>query len=249
MSRQTIIAGNWKMHKTIAEGIQFLDALSIPSPDRSKVEIMLFPAATALYSLGRHRPDLSFGIQNIHEAPFGAFTGEVSAQMAAECATVALIGHSERRHVFMEQDEQINLKIKAALSQGLRPMLCVGEKLEQRQAEQSEAVVLNQLERGLQGLDSQALQKLMIAYEPVWAIGTGLSATPEQAQSMHRLIRQRLKEMDLEQQPILYGGSVKPENARDLLQQADIDGLLIGGASLHAQNFSDIIALAFELLS
>ncbi len=248
MPRATIIAGNWKMHKTVSEGIQFLDALNLSQPVKKNPEILIFPPATSTFSLSRHRPDITFGIQNIHEEPQGAFTGEISAAMAAECATVALIGHSERRHVFMETDDRINRKIKAALQAGLRPMLCVGEKLVERRLEKTESVVLNQLTTGLDGVDLSDLKQLMVAYEPVWAIGTGLTATPEQAQTVHALIRQNLESMGLTDIPVLYGGSVKPENARELLTQPDIDGLLIGGASLQAENFSAIIALAYGLV-
>jgi triosephosphate isomerase len=247
MTRPTIIAGNWKMYKTVLEGIQFLDALVLPDPPRPGLEVMIFPPATALYTLGRHRPGITIGAQNLHEEPSGAYTGEISASMVRECATVALIGHSERRHVFMEDDSRINRKLRAALNAGLRPMLCIGEKLEERQGGQTEELVLRQLDRGLEGLSAPDLGSLMLAYEPVWAIGTGLTASPQQAQDVHNLIRKHLTGLGLSQVPILYGGSVKPDNARDLLIMPDIDGLLIGGASLQAQNFSDIIALAFEL--
>jgi len=249
MSRTIIIAGNWKMHKTISEGIQFLDALALPTETKQGFEVMLFPSATALCSLSNHRPELSYGIQNIHEEPFGAFTGEISATMAKELATVALVGHSERRHVFMESDQRINLKIRAALQANLRPMLCIGEKLEERQQNKTEEIVLSQLRLGLKGIKITDLKQLMLAYEPVWAIGSGLTASPDQAQTVHALIRRELKNMGITDTPILYGGSVKPDNAHALLLQPDIDGLLIGGASLQAQNFSDIIALALELLS
>lgn len=248
MPRPIIIAGNWKMHKTIDEGIRFLDDLKLPGPAQKNPEIMLFPPATALFSLKRHRPEITFGIQNIHEEAFGAFTGEISAAMAAECVTVALIGHSERRHVFMETDDRLNRKVKAALTAGLRPMLCVGEKLVERRLEKTEEVVLHQLRSGLEGIAPTDLNRLMIAYEPVWAIGTGLTATPEQAQAVHALIRRELEPMGLVETPILYGGSVKPDNAEELLVQPDIDGLLIGGASLQAEKFSAIIALAYGLI-
>lgn len=248
MNRPTIIAGNWKMYKTVEEGIQFLDALTLPPP-KAGFEVMIFPPTTALYSLSRHSRAITFGAQNLHEEASGAFTGEISAAMVKECTTVALIGHSERRHVFHEDDTRLNRKVKRALETGLRPMLCIGEKIEQRQGGKTEAVVLEQLAKGLEGFEALALQSLMVAYEPIWAIGTGLTASPQQAQDVHALIRKQLSSLGLAQVPILYGGSVKPDNARDLLLMPDIDGLLIGGASLQVQNFSDIIALAFELLS
>lgn len=234
------------MFKTVEEGIQFLDALTLPTA-KEGFEVMIFPPATALYTLSRHRKDITFGAQNFHEEASGAFTGEISADMVKECTKVVLIGHSERRHVFNEDDTRINLKVKRAVDAGLRPMLCIGEKLEQRQAGKIEEVVLGQLKRGIDGLTPEKLSSLMVAYEPVWAIGTGLTASPQQAQDVHALIRKQLTNMGLGQVPILYGGSVKPDNARDLLLMKDINGLLIGGASLQAQNFSDIIALAFDL--
>ncbi len=248
MSRPIIIAGNWKMNKTVSEGLQFLAELTLPPGNKPNLEVMIFPPATSLYSLGRQRPELTFGAQNIHEQPSGAFTGEISATMTRECATVALIGHSERRHLFQESDRRIREKVLAALQSDLRPMLCLGETLEERQQGRTDSVVLRQLEQDLSEIGASKLGRLMIAYEPVWAIGTGLTATPQQAQEVHALIRRQLTTMGLGEAPILYGGSVKPDNARELLCQADIDGLLIGGASLQAQNFSDIIALAYELL-
>jgi triosephosphate isomerase len=210
-------------------------------------EVVIFPPAISLPAAALS-PDrdasVALGVQNIYHEDKGAFTGEISAPMAAEAgATFALIGHSERRHVFGETDADVTRKVRAALRGRLLPMICVGEKLEERRAGKLEEVILRQLDAGLAGLGDSP-ERFMLAYEPVWAIGTGETATPRDAQDAHATLRGRLRQALGEraaQVPILYGGSVKPENAADLLSQADVDGLLVGGASLDPASFARIV--------
>ncbi|MFQ5770339.1 MAG: triose-phosphate isomerase, partial [bacterium] len=192
---------------------------------------------------------IKIGGQNVHWEDEGAFTGEVSAHMLKEAGCeYVIIGHSERRHVFGENDQDINKKIRKALEIGLKPIFCVGEKIEERRNEQTQKVVEKQLRTGLMEVNLNTANDLVIAYEPVWAIGTGENATPQQAEEVHLFIRELLSELFDEdcshQMRIQYGGSVKPANAKQLLQQPDIDGALIGGASLHANEFSEIIKTA-----
>ncbi len=231
-----IFAGNWKMHlgptaaRTFLEG--FLGQYA-PTADR---EVWFFPPAVSLAVVAnavRHRPGLAVGAQNVYWEKTGAFTGETSVPMAADAgATLALVGHSERRHVFGETDDDTGRKVRAALAGGLAPVLCVGETLEEREAGATTAVVLRQLEV-LAGLGTD-LARVTIAYEPVWAIGTGKNATPEDAAAVHATIRQRLVTLGSRPEAIriLYGGSVKAKNVGDLVRQEGIDGVLVGGASI-----------------
>jgi triosephosphate isomerase len=218
----------------------FLDQYSRQN-DRT---ILIFPPALSFATVAAaiaDRRDILLGVQNVHWADQGAFTGELSVAMARDAgARVILVGHSERRHVFGETDEETALKCAAAERAGLTPLLCVGEKLEQRDAGQAEAVVLEQLRAGLSQMKQLALREVMIAYEPVWAIGTGRTATAADASSMHGAIRSELRNIVGDRAaatPILYGGSVNTANAAGLLAAGDIDGLLIGGASLDAGSF------------
>ncbi len=248
MSR-LIFAANWKMHHGPAQaGTLVREILSRwrPQPDR---EVIFFPPALSLPAVvaelrSAGRRDLAAGVQNVHWVPKGAFTGEISAPLAVEAgAAWALVGHSERRHKFGETDEETGRKVRAVLAAGLAPMLCVGELLEERQAGRTEEVVLRQLTAGMAGLDAASTARVAIAYEPVWAIGTGVNATPADAAAVHRSIRRWLVERSPKaaRPAILYGGSVNPGNAAALLAEEELDGVLVGGASLEAESWLKIL--------
>jgi len=248
-TRRPLIAGNWKMFKTGAEAERTaLELVELIGPAPGP-EVMLAPPFTALSAVNEAiaGSPVTLGAQNMHWESRGAFTGEISPDMlhAAGCRYV-LIGHSERRQLFAETDETVNRKIKAALTTGLAPVFCVGETESQRRADQTFPVLDKQVADGLQGLDSGVLNRLVIAYEPVWAIGTGLAATADQAQEVHRYLRKwitdNLGTALADQIRILYGGSVKPANVAELMAQPDIDGALVGGASLEAQSFAQLVA-------
>ncbi len=245
--RERIIVGNWKMHKTGQEAAAFIEMLS-PQVRDATDRVFLAVPFTALESATSASLGTSIviGAQNMHDAPAGAFTGEISAQMLkAVGAKFVILGHSERRHLFGENDAFINRKVLRAFHEGLRPLLCIGEHLEQRQRGETHTVLSTQLDLGLADVSLQHLDALIIAYEPVWAIGTGQTATPGVAQIAHRFIRDHLAEKwgpkVADKIPILYGGSVKPTNATVLMAEKDIDGLLIGGAALEVESFSQII--------
>jgi triosephosphate isomerase len=243
-----VIAGNWKMHKGPTETGEFCARFAELAATREDCTLILFPPAisltTAVAVLGEEQ-GLYLGVQNIHWEPAGAFTGEISAPMAKDAgARIVLVGHSERRHVFGETNEMTRLKVAAALDAGLTPILCVGETLEQREAGRVEEVIVAQLDEGLSGLEPDAIASCLIAYEPVWAIGSGINATPEDAAAAHGMLRRHLVELIgtrlASGVPILYGGSVRAENAGDLSAAADVDGLLVGGASLDPESFAAI---------
>lgn len=232
-----IIAGNWKMHKTIEEASLFLEAL-IPMIRGAKARVLIAPPFTALSKCCKIAAgsQIEIGAQNMGDAEEGAYTGEISGRMLKEAgASFVILGHSERRTIFGETDALINRKLHRALSDALTPILCIGETDRQREEGESEKVLKRQLDGSLKGISD--LKKVIIAYEPVWAIGTGKSATPEMAQEMHWTIRQHLGQ----KLPILYGGSVKPANIESLLIQPDIDGALIGGASLEVEAFAKMV--------
>ncbi len=247
MSR-VLFAANWKMHHGPAAGRALVKAVLARCRPQEGRELLFFPPAPSLAAVAdeaKGRRDVAVGVQNIHWEPKGAFTGEVSAGIAAEAgATWALIGHSERRHKFGETDEQTGKKVLAAFAAGLSPMLCVGELIEERRAGKTEAVVLRQLAAGLGGLDAAATARVVIAYEPVWAIGTGVNATPSDAAAVHRTIRAWLRDRTppAARASVLYGGSVSPAHAAALLAEAEIDGFLVGGASLEAESWLSILA-------
>lgn len=237
--KKPVLAANWKMHHGPSAAREFMRDFVARYPRNSNQTIIFFPSAIALSAVVEAvsaRPDIMVGVQNIHSADKGAFTGEVSAVMARDAgARVALIGHSERRHVFRETDTECGEKVAAAERAGLIPMLCVGETLEQRESGATESVVLGQLETGLRNLLPSTNSKLVLAYEPVWAIGTGRNATPADASAIHAVLRGKLKEIlgDAGRGvPILYGGSVNSGNSEALLNAEGVDGLLVGGASL-----------------
>ena len=244
--RPTVIAGNWKMHHGPAATREFFHDFSPELSDPPPI-LVIFPPAISLSAAleaRRGRPEVALGIQNIHWEPKGAFTGEHSARMAvAAGAQYALIGHSERRHVFGETDDEVCKKVAAALGEGLTPVVCVGETLEERQAGRVDEVILRQLNAALAGLPDGA-PRFFLAYEPVWAIGTGETATPDDAAAAHTALRGRLNAAlgpeRAAEVPILYGGSVKPSNVGELLAASDVDGVLVGGASLDAPSFSAI---------
>ncbi len=248
-SRIPLIAGNWKMYMTVAAGTEFLQALEALDLQSSQVDVALFPPFTALFPLSQIAGKVRLGAQNLNAEAEGAFTGEISAPMLKEMVDLVLVGHSERRHVFGENDELLNRKIRRALEFGLQPVLCVGETLQERDNGSTMDRIGTQLMSGLAGIEPRSAQQVIVAYEPVWAIGTGRTATPEQAQEVHAAIRAMLREMlpEAESVRILYGGSVKPENSGDLLSQPDIDGALVGGASLRVEPFSAIIRSAIRL--
>ncbi|WP_026369281.1 triose-phosphate isomerase [Kallotenue papyrolyticum] len=254
--RTPLLAGNWKMHKTVAEAVELVEALlqSIEQGYSTDREVVICPPFTALYPLAPLLAEsvIALGAQNMYPADQGAFTGEISPLMLKEvgCRYV-ILGHSERRQLFGESDTLINRKVRAAVGHGLTPILCVGETKPQRDAGQAETVTLAQLRAGLEGLSAEQLRGVVVAYEPVWAIGTGDTATPADAQAMHAAIRAALAEgwgaTVAEAVRVLYGGSVKPDNIDALMAQPDIDGALVGGASLVADQFVRIVN--FEALS
>jgi triosephosphate isomerase len=253
VSRPVVVAANWKMHKTAAAATAYLAAFGAEAPaSRPGVEIAFFPPFPILEAVGRAlrgRADASVGGQNCHWEAEGAFTGEVSAPMlAAAGARRVLVGHSERRQLFGETDETCALKLRAALAAGLDPMLCVGETLEERDRGRARTVVLRQLTRVVKDLTRDEHARLSIAYEPVWAIGTGRTAEPGDAQEMHAAIREILASVSsadaARATPVLYGGSVKPGNAARLLAEPDVDGALVGGASLDPSDFAAIVRAA-----
>lgn len=247
--RRPFIAGNWKMYKTIAEALSFVQSFKPMVVAATHCEIVLAPPFTAIKAMADRLEGSNVGIaaQNLAaDAGPGAFTGEVSAAMLLDAgARYTIIGHSERRQFFGETDESVNRKLAVALAEGLLPIVCVGERLEDRDAGRAETIVAKQLAGGLRNLTVTDASRIIIAYEPVWAIGTGRTATPETAQQMHALIRSRIREMFgdqiAERIRILYGGSVKPENAAALMSETDIDGALVGGASLEAESFAQIV--------
>ncbi|WP_456434300.1 triose-phosphate isomerase [Thermosulfuriphilus sp.] len=248
MTRIPLIAGNWKMYKTIAEAQELAQGLVEACQGLEDCEILVCPPFTALKSVAEiiSSSPIKLGAQNCYFEDQGAFTGEISPLMLKDvgCSYV-ILGHSERRHIFKETDELINRKVKAAIKHRLAPILCLGERLEERKAGETFKVVEGQLRAGLDGLGPGDLGDLVIAYEPVWAIGTGQTATPEQAQEVHVFIREILRaswgEALAKDLRILYGGSVKPDNIDSLMAQPDIDGVLVGGASLKAESFIRII--------
>ncbi len=254
MKRRPLIAGNWKMNKTPQETQEFIERFLAASPGFPDCDVLLIPPFTNLDRAGRlvAESSLLLGAQDMHPEASGAYTGAISAAMLTACGcTFMLAGHSERRHVFGDSNEIVNRKLHAALQNDLCPILCVGETLNERQAQRTEGVLEEQLADGLKDVDETALANIVIAYEPVWAIGTGETATLEQAQTAVAFVRawieKRFGKPASEAMRILYGGSVKPDNARSLQAQPDIDGALIGGASLDPDSFAQIIAAAQSL--
>jgi triosephosphate isomerase len=246
--RTPYIAANWKMHKTVAEAAEFVDAL-LPRIAATQSDVVICPSFLALSEVVERSRGSAVRVaaQNMHEEESGAFTGEVSAAMLVEMDVDAVVlGHSERREHFCETDEALTRKVPAALAAGLEPILCVGESEQARDADQTDAVLERQLQADLAQLDGGKLGGVVIAYEPIWAIGTGRTATPEQAQEACAFIRDTLRTRGApaDEVRILYGGSVKPANAAELMAQPDIDGALVGGASLDPADFAAIVEAA-----
>lgn len=247
------IAGNWKMYKTIPEAVELVKALKEASPELKEAEVTVIPPFPALSEVKKiiEGSLIRLGAQDLFWEKQGAFTGEVSAPMlkSAGCRHV-IIGHSERRQHFGETDETVNKKIKAALAEELIPIVCIGESLEERKKEETLTKVEGQINSGLKDLTKEQIGQVIIAYEPIWAIGTGLTATPAQAEEVHRTIRQKLTEkygMEIASCVIiLYGGSVKPDNTYSLLRENNINGALVGGASLEAGSFVQIVKEAIR---
>ena len=250
--RKKIIAANWKMNMTVGEAEAFLETFLLEVGDESGVDIVIVPAFTALAKVGErlsNSSNVKLGAQNMSFEKGGAFTGEISAAMLRDLyARYVVLGHSERRTLFGETDAIVNKKVHAAHEASLKPILCVGETLAERDADRVEEVLDTQLRGSLAGLSAKEIADTVIAYEPVWAIGTGRVATPDQAQAAHAFIRKTLAliadQAVADKVRIQYGGSVKPDNAKTLMSQPDIDGALVGGASLDPRAFTEIVKAA-----
>ena len=250
MSKREIFSGNWKMYKNLNEATELVEGIINGIGDEGDREIVIFPPAVYVKDIVAlcEKTPIEIGMQNMHYEKEGAFTGEISPLMVKDVgARYILIGHSERRHVFGETDEDVNKKVKASFEFDLEPIICVGELLEEREQDKSGEIVKIQIEGAFRDIDIDKMRKVVIAYEPVWAIGTGKVATPEIANSMHKTIREILKGMYGEEIsgsiPLLYGGSVKPDNINGLYSMENINGVLVGGASLNIDSFLDIICV------
>ena len=246
--RKPVIAGNWKMHNTISEALDLVRGVKSQVEGITDVEIIVSPVYTALASVAAELKGSNINVasQNIFWEEKGAFTGEIAPNMITDAGcSHAIIGHSERRQYFGETDETVNKRVKASLAAGLIPILCVGETLEERDAGNTIAVVEAQIKGGLVDISAEGMAKIIVAYEPVWAIGTGKTATPDMAEDVHKQIRSIVSEISdaaiADGTRILYGGSVKPENVDELMAQPDIDGALVGGAALKADSFVRLV--------
>ena len=253
--RKKIIAANWKMNQTVADAASYLDNFLLEVADEKRIDIVIIPPFTALSYVSERLSKVQHvksGAQNMHWEKNGAFTGEISAAMIRELfARYVILGHSERRTLFGETDAIVNKKTKAAIASTLTPIVCIGETLAERDAGKVEEVLHTQLKGSLDGIPPKDLADVVLAYEPVWAIGTGRTATPGQAQEAHAYIRKVLAEISdtatSEKMRIQYGGSVKPGNTAELMKQPDIDGALVGGASLVARDFAEIVKISATL--
>jgi triosephosphate isomerase len=252
-NQKPFVAGNWKMFKTIPEAVETVKGLVSFGEELSGAEVVVIPPFTAISGIKNalEGSPVRIGAQNVFWEGQGAFTGEISTPMLKDAGcTYVVIGHSERRQHFGETNETVNKKIKAVLEQGLTPILCFGESLEERKKNKTIEKVESQLVEGLKGLETDQIKKVILAYEPIWAIGTGLTATPEQAQEVHDFVRNKMSENYGNETGscaiILYGGSVKPANTYSLLKERDINGALVGGASLDTESFKNIIKEAVK---
>ncbi len=247
--RHPFIAGNWKMFKTVHDTVVYVKEFRSLVKDIEDVEIVIAPPFTAVYAAAEAARNSNIGVaaQNLHWERDGAFTGEISGPMIKEAgAEYVIIGHSERRTLFGETDQSVNRKIGAAIAAGLVPIVCIGETLAEREAGETLSVLDRQIKAGFDGITGEQVGALVIAYEPVWAIGTGRTATADQAQEAHAHIRQRLRQWfgapAADECHVIYGGSVKPDNTKDLIAQPDVDGALVGGASLDIKSFFEIVS-------
>ena len=250
MIKKPIVAANWKMFKTPREGVHFISEFNNLLLDKEKPSIIFCPPFTSLFHMNEMISDLdiSLGAQNVYFEKDGAFTGEISMRMLKSCGVqYVIIGHSERRHIFNESNKDTNKKLHAVLENDIIPILCVGEKLEDRESNNTRKILVEQLKDGLVGINKDMIDRMIIAYEPVWAIGTGVNALPNQVEESHAMIWGILLELydnNLKNNiPILYGGSVKPDNSEELIRTNGVDGFLIGGASLDLDMFSKIIEI------
>jgi triosephosphate isomerase len=246
--RTPFIAGNWKMFKTVHEAVLFVKEFKIVVKDIAGIEIVVAPPFTALHAVAEAARNTNIGVaaQNVYWEREGAFTGEVSPAMIKEAGgEYVIVGHSERRRVFGETDSHVNRKVVAVLGAGLTPIVCIGETLEERERNETLAVLDRQLKDGLDGITAGQIADMVLAYEPVWAIGTGRNATAAQAGEVHAHIRSRLRQWfgadAADRCHVIYGGSVKPDNIRELIAEPDVDGALVGGASLEVRSFADIV--------
>lgn len=245
--RRKIIAGNWKMNMLPNETIKFIDEIAPLVKDTKNEVVLCVPYIDLFYSLlTAQNTNIKIGAQNMHQEEKGAYTGEVSAEMLKSIGVeYVIIGHSERRQYYNETDKSVNEKIKAALKNGLKPIVCVGETLEQKEEGKTEEIITKQVELALEGLEKEQVEKVIVAYEPIWAIGTGKTATKEDANSNIKCIRNKIADIygqnTADKVIILYGGSVKASNSKELFEMSDIDGALVGGASLKVEEFSKIV--------
>ena len=250
MIKKPIVAANWKMYKTPQEGVHFISELNNLLLDKEKPSIIFCPPFTSLFHMNEMISDLdiSLGAQNVYFEKDGAFTGEISMDMLKSCGVqYVIVGHSERRHIFNESNKDTNKKLQTVLENDIVPILCVGEKLEDRESGNTRMILMEQLKDGLVGINKDMIDRMIIAYEPVWAIGTGVNALPSQVEESHAMIWEILLELydnNIKNNiPILYGGSVKPDNSEELIRTNGVDGFLIGGASLNLDMFSKIIEI------
>ena len=250
MIKKPIVAANWKMYKTPQEGVHFISELNNLLLDKEKPSIIFCPPFTSLFHMNEMISDLdiSLGAQNVYFEKDGAFTGEISMSMLKSCGVqYVIVGHSERRHIFNESNKDTNKKLHTVLENDIVPILCVGEKLEDRESGNTRMILMEQLKDGLVGINKDMIDRMIIAYEPVWAIGTGVNALPIQVEESHAMIWEILLELydnNIKNNiPILYGGSVKPDNSTELICTKGVDGFLIGGASLNLDMFSKIIEI------
>ncbi|MDE0463696.1 MAG: triose-phosphate isomerase [Caldilineaceae bacterium] len=251
--RKPIMAGNWKMNMTVAEALDLTRQINRLVGDSTAVEMLLCPPSVCLHPLKALTSDMpiSLGAQNCHWQDSGAFTGEISPPMLRGLVDYVILGHSERRQLFGETDETVNKKTHAALAHQLTPIVCVGESLEQNERGETSSTITSQVRAALDGLNGEQVQSLVIAYEPIWAIGTGRAATAQTAGDICGLVRAILREVHraavADTTRVLYGGSTKPDNIGSIMQQPDIDGALIGGASLEAHSYADMVKITAEL--
>ncbi len=252
--RKPMMAGNWKMNKTVEEAVALAKAISDSEPNTDAVDCVICPTFVCLPAVDMvvQDTDIAVGAQNMHWEDSGAYTGEISPPMLDGLASYVIIGHSERREYFAETNETVNKKVKAAHAHSITPIMCCGESLEQNQAGETKSFVSTQVKEGLDGLTDEQVTDMIVAYEPIWAIGTGLAATAEQAQeicggTVRAAIAEKFGDEVAQKVRVLYGGSTKPANIAEIMQQPDIDGALIGGAALKADDYCEMVRITAEV--